>query len=61
MDTNKTQNLELLLDAPDFTTFLTVEAFKGCRMGRSEKVSLWYVSLLINTRFRLLYFRISNC
>ena len=34
---------------------------KGCRMGRSDKVSLWYVSLLINTRFRFLYFRISNC
>ena len=26
--------------------------FKGCRMGRSDKVSLWYVALLINTRFR---------
>ena len=26
---------------------------KGCRMGRSDKVSLWYVTLLINTRFRL--------
>ena len=25
---------------------------KGCRMGHSDKVSLWYVSLLINTRFR---------
>ena len=25
---------------------------KGCRMGRSDKVSLWYMSLLINTRFR---------
>ena len=25
---------------------------KGCRMGRSDEVSLWYVSLLINTRFR---------
>ena len=25
---------------------------KGCRMGRSDKVSLWYVALLINTRFR---------
>ena len=25
--------------------------FKGCRMGLSDKVSLWYVSLLINTRF----------
>ena len=24
---------------------------KGCRMGRSDKASLWYVSLLINTRF----------
>ena len=27
---------------------------KGCRMGRSDKVSLWYVALLINTRFRFL-------
>ena len=26
-------------------------AVKGCRMGRSDKVSLWYVALLINTRF----------
>ena len=26
--------------------------FKGCRMGRTDKVSLWYVALLINTRFR---------
>ena len=25
--------------------------FKGCRMGSSDKVSLWYVSLLIDTRF----------
>ena len=25
---------------------------KGGRMGRSDKVSLWCVSLLINTRFR---------
>ena len=25
--------------------------FKGCRMGRSDKVSLWYVALLINTKF----------
>ena len=28
---------------------------KGCRMGRSDKVSLWYVALLINTRFRFLF------
>ena len=27
---------------------------KGSRMGRSDKVSLWYVALLINTRFRFL-------
>ena len=26
--------------------------FNGCRMGRSDKVSLWYVSLFINSRFR---------
>ena len=25
---------------------------KGCRMCRSDKVSLWYVALLINTKFR---------
>ena len=30
--------------------------FKGCRMGRSDKVSLWYVALLINTRFRFFIF-----
>ena len=24
---------------------------KGCRMGRSDKVSLWCVALLINTSF----------
>ena len=29
-----------------------VSIFEGCRMGRSDKVSLWYVALLINTRFR---------
>ena len=26
---------------------------KGCRMGCSDKVSLWCVTLLINTRFRI--------
>ena len=31
---------------------IDVSAIKGCRMGRSDKVSLWYVALLINTRFR---------
>ena len=35
--------------------------FKGCRMDRSDKVSLWYVALSLNTRFRFFYFRISNC
>ena len=35
--------------------------FKGSRTGHSVKVSLWYASLLTNTRFRFLYFRISNC
>ena len=29
---------------------------KGCRMGRSDKVSLWYLSLLIITRFRFFFF-----
>ena len=31
---------------------------KGFRMGRSDNVSLWYVALLINTRFCFFYFRI---
>ena len=35
--------------------------FKGSRMGHSVKVSLWCVTLLINTRFRFFYLRISNC
>ena len=29
-----------------------IEESLSCRMGRSDKVSLWYVALLINTRFR---------
>ena len=33
---------------------------KGSRTGHSVKVSLWYASLLTNTRVRFLYFRISN-
>ena len=33
----------------DFSIFWNL---KGCRMGRSDKVSLWYVALLINTKFR---------
>ena len=28
---------------------------KGYQMGCSDKVSLWYVALLINTRFRFLF------
>ena len=36
-------------------------SLKGGRMGHFIKVSLWYASLLTNTRFRFLYFRISNC
>ena len=33
--------------------------FKGSRMGHPGKVSRWYVTLLINTRFRCFYFRIA--
>ena len=29
---------------------------KDCLMGRSDKVYLWYVSLLINTRFPFFFF-----
>ena len=28
---------------------------KGSRMGRSDKVSLWHVSLLVNIRFRFFF------
>ena len=31
--------------------YCVLKNVKGCRMGRSDKVSLWYVALLINTRF----------
>ena len=40
---------------PRWKRELQINAFfqiKGGRMGRSDKVSLWCVSLLINTRFR---------
>ena len=33
--------------------FAEFSCLKGCRMGRSDTVSLLYVSLLINTRFRI--------
>ena len=41
-------------NAPMFFACHAVFIFtlKGCWMGRSDKVSLWYVSLWINTRFR---------
>ena len=28
------------------------KVFKVCRMGRSDKVSLWYVALIISNKFR---------
>ena len=30
-------------------------------MGHSDMVSLWYASLLTNTRFYFLFFRMNNC
>ena len=39
----------------------TIKLFKGTPIGHSAKVSLWCVTLLINTRFRYFYSRISNC
>ena len=35
-----------------FWLVFRMQLFKGGRMGRSDTVSLWGVSLLINTRFR---------
>ena len=34
---------------------------KGSRTGHFVMVSLWYASLLTNTRFHFLYFRLSSC
>ena len=31
--------------------YMPIDAIEGCQMGRSDKVSLWYEALLINTRF----------
>ena len=31
------------------------DRLKGWRMGRSDKVSVWYMALLINTRFRFFF------
>ena len=42
--------------AEENVTFCELKMLKGCRMGRSDKVSLWYVALLINTRFRFFLF-----
>ena len=41
--------------------FVCSTTFKGSRRSHSVKVSLWYASLLTNTRFRFLNFRISDC
>ena len=37
----------------------SLNMLKGSRTGHFVKVSLWYASLLTNTRFRFLYFSIS--
>ena len=37
---------------PTILTWQPYTKLKGSRMGRSDKVSLWCVALLINTRFR---------
>ena len=37
VDTNKTQNLELLLDAPDFPQFLPIEDFQHCDLCELDK------------------------
>ena len=35
VDTNKTQNFELLLDATDFPNFLAMEDFKQCELHKA--------------------------
>ena len=44
--------LEEVVGSKFFSKIRRKDDLKGCRMGRSDKISLWYVSLLINTRFR---------
>ena len=43
--------LEIFLQCSSCSKVSAVFLFKGCRMGRSDKVSLWYVALLISIRF----------
>ena len=45
--------IHILVNRPKNSN-MTSKLFKGGQMGRSDKVSLWCVSLLINTRFRFL-------
>ena len=58
-------NVLQLLKQDQFIFILDVilmsRVIKGSRMGHSVKVSLWCVTLSINTRFRFFNFRISNC
>ena len=44
-----------------YHAYVPENMLKGSRMGHSVKASLWYDSLLINTRFRFLYLKMSNC
>ena len=50
-------NLIDFLVNTDFPSQFCVFYLKGSRMGHSSKVSLWCVSLLINTRFHLFVFK----
>ena len=57
------QNIVLL--QPIVTSTRSTVYIKGCRMGRSEKVSLWYVAINQHYQstldFFFLNFRISSC
>ena len=54
VNNHKTNELTNICERITKSTLKNYCRIKGCRMGRSGKVSLWYVSLLINTRFRFL-------
>ena len=44
----------MIIHREQISPIICLPAIKGCRMGRSQadKGSLWYMALLINTRFR---------
>ena len=55
----ETREMVHMLETCLTVNFIAIGTLKGCRMGRSDKVSLWYATLLVNTRFRF-FFKFKN-